>query len=149
MKLQTDPYGKAMRSTKQIFLTNLPNISVWKQTFFRGWNYIYIFLFFRLLLHRLAVRISLPLQVWFLQVIIVLITTGRPGTIHQFVAVDLLIFFILFCHTRNLPWLSLRKVPTFRDATFRETVGWRRKTSAYFLRLTLIGLALKQICGEK
>ena len=47
------------------------------------------------------------------------------------------------------PWFILRKKPTFRDATFRETVGWHRKMSAYFLRLTLIGLVLKQICGQK
>ena len=147
IKRQTDPYGKPMRSTKHIFLTNLPNISVWIQTFFRGWNYIFFVLFFCLLLHRLAVRISLPLYD-FLQVIIVLITTGRPGTTQRFVAADLLIFFnILLPH--GLPWFSLRKVPTFRDATFRETVRWRLKMSPYFLRLTLIlrgKTSLKKLC---
>ena len=43
--------------------------------------------------------------------------------------------------------LALEKCWHF--ATPHFVVGWRRKTSAYFLRLTLIGLALKQICGEK
>ena len=41
MKRQTDPYGKAMKKwtkewNKSIYLNKLPNISVWKQTFFRG-----------------------------------------------------------------------------------------------------------------
>ena len=45
MKPQTDPYGKAMKNyvnkgvkQKYICLKKLPNISVWKQTFFRGWR---------------------------------------------------------------------------------------------------------------
>ena len=36
-KRQTDPYGKAMKKlTKNMCLNKMRNISIWKQTFFRG-----------------------------------------------------------------------------------------------------------------
>ena len=36
-KRQTDPYGKAMKKlTKNICFNKMRNISIWKQTFFRG-----------------------------------------------------------------------------------------------------------------
>ena len=42
MKRQTDPYVKASKQKKKtkiyIYLNKLPYISVWKQTFFRGWK---------------------------------------------------------------------------------------------------------------
>ena len=59
------------------------------------------FLFFCFLLHRLAVKISLPFHI-FLQVDLYWSrsTTGRSDTTHWFFAVDLLTFFIISpkCH---------------------------------------------------
>ena len=80
---------------------------------------LYSFVYFFIALPR--VRISFPLYD-FLQVMIELITIGRPGTTQRFVAVDLLIFFY-FLLPHDLP-CSLREVPTFYDAAFREAVGW-------------------------
>ena len=68
---------------------------VWKLNKYRVicLNTYFCVLFFCLLLHRLAVRISLPFHI-FLQVELYLSrsTTGRSGTTHWFVAVDLLTF---------------------------------------------------------
>ena len=60
-------------------------------------NYMFFVLFFCLLLHRLAIRISLPCHI-FLQVYLYWSrsTIERSGTTHWFVAVDLLVFYILF-----------------------------------------------------
>ena len=69
---------------------NKPSSGV-ETIYFLFYSFVYFFI------DRLAIRINLPLYDF------VLITTGRPGTTQRFVAVDLLIFFILFCHTRGLP----------------------------------------------
>ena len=60
-------------------------------------NYIFFVLFFCLLFHRLAIKISLPCHI-FLQVYLYWSRSAieRSGTTHWFVAVDLLIFYILF-----------------------------------------------------
>ena len=85
MKLEERTFG-----TPCIFLTNLLKICL---------KYIDIFvLFFCLPLHRLAVRNSLPFHD-FLQVIIYCtepgLQLGDPAPLKGFVAVDLLIFYIL------------------------------------------------------
>ena len=89
---QTDPYGKAMKKQKN----KTKNIYFWtnclKNNFF--------VLLFCLLLHRLAVRISLPFIFFYkfnctdpgLQL-------RRDGTTQRFVVVDLLTFYIFW----NLP----------------------------------------------
>ena len=58
---------------------------------------IYIFVLFFCLLHRLAVRISLPFYIFYkLLLYWSRSKTGRSGTTQRFVAVDLLTFYILW-----------------------------------------------------
>ena len=61
-------------------------------------NYMFFVLFFCLLLHCLAIRISLPCHISTSLIVLIQVYNWeiRSGTTHWFVAVDLVIFCILF-----------------------------------------------------
>ena len=72
--------------------------------------------------------------------------TRHHSTIYRCGLAD--IFFIFFCLTTYpVAWEKCRHFAT--PHFVKQSGGRGRKTPAYFLRLTLTGLALKQICGEK
>ena len=109
MKLEERTFGTPCI---YIFLTNLLKFFV---------KYIDIFvLFFCLLVHRLAVRNSCCFMIFFKLLYWTRSTTGRSGTTQRFVAVDLLIFYVI---NQKRVRVFDRGIQTPRNRWKHEAVG--------------------------